>query len=229
MKIKQDEECYALAVFDIFKSKGLTKAFVMSTSLFILQQCSGINIVYYYSQTIFEESGTSLAPEICSIILGVDQFVSSIITSSVIDSVGRKITLIISCIGVAISLVPLGVYEQLKHNNVDVSNMSYIPVVSLTAFIFLYNTGIGPVPWIMLGEIFPPKVQTAATSIISSLNWILSFLVTKYVEFFLHTIGLGNSCWVFSSCCLLFTIVVKLLVIETKQKSLDEIQNMLNA
>ncbi|KAJ8919554.1 hypothetical protein NQ315_002176 [Exocentrus adspersus] len=213
---------------DIFRSKGAVKAFTMAVGLLVFQQFSGINAVYFYSQTIFKETGASLDPDICSIIIGGVQFLSSLVTPLVIDRFGRKKILICSAVGMALSEVPLGVYSFLNDHQIDVKSVSFLPIVMLTLFIVTYNSGFGPVPWIMLGEVFPSKVKTVSTCTVSSVNWLLAFLITKYFNAVIEAFGVGELFWAFSVCCVLAVVFTQFCVVETKGKSLEEIQDVLN-
>ncbi|XP_018564832.1 facilitated trehalose transporter Tret1-2 homolog [Anoplophora glabripennis] len=213
---------------DMFGSKGATKAFIIAVGLLIFQQFSGINAVLFYSQTIFKEVGTTLDPDICSIIVGAVQFLSSLVTPLVIDRYGRKKILICSAVGMALSEVPLGVYSFLNDRQINVQSVSFLPILMMTLFIVSYNSGFGPVPWIMLGEIFPTKVKTISTCTVSSVNWLLAFFITKYFKAVIDALGIGELFWVFAVCCVGSIIFTQLRVVETKGKSLEEIQNILS-
>ncbi|KAJ8980198.1 hypothetical protein NQ317_003763 [Molorchus minor] len=93
---------------DIFRSKGLIKAFVTSVGLLIFQQFSGINVVIFYGQKIFRDIGSNLPPEISTIIVTFVQFLSSFIAPAIGDKLGRKTLLIFSAVGMAISESLLG-------------------------------------------------------------------------------------------------------------------------
>ena len=42
-----------------------------------------------------------------------------------------------------------------------------------------YFLGFGPIPWLMMGEIFPSRIRGAAASISTAFNWACTFIVTK--------------------------------------------------
>ncbi|KAJ8945499.1 hypothetical protein NQ318_017942, partial [Aromia moschata] len=224
-KISEEEQT---SVSDIVKSRGLIKAFTISTFLLIFQQFTGINLVYYYTQIIFQETGSSLAPEVCSIIIGGVQLISSFTTPFIIDRFGRKITLVISAVGMIVTEAILATYIYLNMQGVDVTSVAFIPVLTLTLFIFSYNSGFGPLPWIMLGEVFPSRVKVLASSVVSCISWIVAFLLTKYFQLFV-SFGLAQSFWLFSGCSLAALLFSQFFVVETKGKSLKEIQDILNS
>jgi hypothetical protein len=57
-------------ISDIFKSKGSVKALIITSGLFALQQLAGINVILFYSQSIFDEAKISIEPAIASILVG---------------------------------------------------------------------------------------------------------------------------------------------------------------
>lgn len=58
------------SMLDIFRSKGNTRALIISAGLLAFQQLSGINVILFYNQTIFEKTGSSLNASVASIIVG---------------------------------------------------------------------------------------------------------------------------------------------------------------
>ncbi|KAJ8942448.1 hypothetical protein NQ318_002660 [Aromia moschata] len=214
---------------DIFKSRGLIKAFIISVGLLAFQQFSGINAVLFYAQTIFKEAGTSLEPEICSIILGVVQFAASFVTPLVVERLGRKVLLLVSAAGMIISEAVLGTYGYLKDHDHDVSSISFLPILCIILYIITYNVGYGPLPWTIMGELFPSNVKSAASSVSAAICWFLGFLIAKYFKNISDSIGMGPSFWIFSACCVMSVPFCLLYVIETKGKSLQEIQDILNS
>lgn len=224
MKFK---ECDA-SFFDIFASRSLIRAFVTSVGLLIFQQFSGINVVLFYSQKIFKDVGANLAPEYCTIIIGAVQFLSSFIYPLIGDKWGRKNILTFSAIGMVISSSSLGAYSYLQKHNLNLDNFTWVPLLCLTCFIITYNTGYGPLPWVMLGELFPTRVKSAATSMACFVNWSLAFVITKYFVVMLNYFGLDGYFWISAGCCVAAALFGKLYVIETKGKSLEEIQDELD-
>jgi hypothetical protein len=67
---------------DIFRTRGTMKAFFYSVALTAFQQFSGVTVILYFAQNIFDATGSDIPPEVCSIIVGsVQFFVSHFITA----------------------------------------------------------------------------------------------------------------------------------------------------
>lgn len=223
-----NEEDKTINYKEMFRSKALLKGMISSLGLLIFQQLSGINAIMFYSQTIFEQAGSKLAPHFCSIIIVGVQFVSSFIVSFVVDRFGRKICLLISAIGMIASNAPLALYCYLRTSQINVESFSWIPVLTLTTFIIFFNFGYGPLPWTILSEVFATKYRSFAAAFVSTLCWLVSFLVTKYFSLAVATFGLGNVFLCSTVSCLVAALFSSFYVIETKGKTLNEIQEMLS-
>ncbi|XP_044268849.1 facilitated trehalose transporter Tret1-like isoform X1 [Tribolium madens] len=215
--------------YGIFKTRGTVKAFVYSVVLTISQQFSGVTVILYFTQNIFHEAGSVIPPEVCSIIVGAVQFVVSTISPPFLDKVGKKLLLLIALAGTITCEIVLGVYFYLQKNGDDVSGISWLPILSLVVFIAFYNFGLGSIPWAVMGELLPLNIISKASVVVTSFYWLIGFFLTKYFGSLSHEIGMAGSFWLFGGICVLFELFVYFFMFETKGKSLNEIQAILNA
>ncbi|XP_025831249.1 facilitated trehalose transporter Tret1-like, partial [Agrilus planipennis] len=214
--------------FDIFKSKGATKALIISLSLVAFQQFSGINVILFYSQTIFAATGSTIPPDLSSIVIGATQIVASFITPAVVEKKGKRFLLLISGIGMGIAEGVLGYYFYLKTAGSNVQPIFWLPVACLIVFILAYCSGFGPLPWAVCAELFTSDVKSSASTATASICWLLGFVLTKYFADVSNAIGISNSFYIFALCCFLAALFVYKLLPETSGKSLQEIQDILN-
>ncbi|XP_018320194.1 facilitated trehalose transporter Tret1-like [Agrilus planipennis] len=215
-------------IADVIKNRGLRKALLICLGLVTLQQLSGIQTVLTYVTNIFNASGSSMDSDISSLIVGIVQFATGFTTPVFVDRLGRKMLFLISAVGMVISEVPLGVYFYLEENDHDVSNIGWLPVVSMIAYIITYNFGFGPLPWTVMGEVFPANVKAAASTITASFCWIMGFVVVRFFGNLQDAVGLGMTYWIFSAFCFVAIFFTLFFVIETKGKTFAEIQEILN-
>lgn len=213
--------------FDIFKSKGLTKALMISLALVTFQQFAGINAILFYTQTIFEATGSSIPPEISTIIIGIVQIIGSFLTPIFVEKKGKRFLLLTSAIGMALSELVLGAYFYLKEHNHNVQPIFWLPVVTLIAYMLTYCSGFGPLPWAVMGELFPGNVKSSASTVTASFCWILGFLITKFFANMVDVMGTSGSFWFFAGCCVIAGVFVYKFLPETSGKSLQEIQEIL--
>lgn len=145
-----------------------------------------------------------------------------------VDKLGRRILLLLSIIMMALCLFSLAGYFYMKMDlGMDVNQLGWIPLSSLSVYVIAFSLGFGPIPWMLMGEIFPSQIRGCASSIACLFNWFCVFLITKFFPSFAVQFGIGKVFWFFVICCLVGTLYVYVLVPETKGKSLEEIQDML--
>ncbi|KAJ8977239.1 hypothetical protein NQ317_003814 [Molorchus minor] len=215
--------------FDIFKSRGLKMALFLSVGLVAMQQFSGINIILFYTQDIFTDAGVSLPPEICTIAIGVVQILASAATPVLVDRKGKRFLLLLSAVGMGLSQAVIAYFFYLKDDkHSDISAIGWIPIVSLIVYIVTYCLGFGPLPWAVMGELFPGNIKSVASTVTASGCWVLGFLLTNYFGMVTGLIGKSGSFGIFSVCCVIATVFTYKLVPETSGKSLQEIQDILN-
>jgi len=212
---------------DIVKNSGNRKALIISVGLISFQQLSGINVVLFNSQSIFESTNSTLDPAVATIIIGIVQVVSSGLTPLIADRAGRKSILYVSSIGMAVSLAALGAYFYVQLEVGDTSNILWLPVPTLVIYNVVYCIGFGPLPWAVMGEMFPTNVKSIASSIVASSCWTLGFLITRFYPP-INELGSYYAFWFFAGCCVAAFFFTLFVVMETKGLSLQEIQDRLN-
>ncbi|RZC34873.1 Sugar tr and/or MFS 1 domain containing protein, partial [Asbolus verrucosus] len=219
LKSVQEENDKKGGVKDLIRSKGLRKGLIISVGLITLQQFSGINAVLCYMQTIFEAAGAGLAPEISTIIIGVVQVGISVVTSSIVDRLGRRILLLISLIGSCFSLVALGVYFYLKDHQFNVDAIFWLPVSSLLVYIIAFSIGMGPLPWAVMAELFPSNVKSTASTLTSFACFVGAFIITLFFPFLSLFLGNAQSFWIFAVACVAGILFIYWILPETKGKN----------
>jgi len=156
------------------------------------------------------------------------QVVATFVATIVVDKLGRRILLLASGIVMALSTTAIGVYFFLKDQDEEsVANLGWLPVASLCVFMIMFSIGFGPVPWLMMGELFATDIKGFAGSIAGTTNWVLAFVITKTFKNLTEGLGSGPTFWLFSGLTVLGVFFVFFVVPETKGKSLNEIQQEL--
>nr|XP_003704535.1 PREDICTED: facilitated trehalose transporter Tret1-like [Megachile rotundata]XP_012143272.1 PREDICTED: facilitated trehalose transporter Tret1-like [Megachile rotundata]XP_012143273.1 PREDICTED: facilitated trehalose transporter Tret1-like [Megachile rotundata]XP_012143274.1 PREDICTED: facilitated trehalose transporter Tret1-like [Megachile rotundata]XP_012143275.1 PREDICTED: facilitated trehalose transporter Tret1-like [Megachile rotundata] len=206
------------------KSRSTVKSFIISYGLMFFQQLSGVNVVIFYVSTIFAKSGSDLSPSESSIIVGAIQVIAVFLSTLVVDRLGRKILLLLSAIFMCLTTCALGIYFYLQNNGEDVSAVSWLPLVAVCIFITVFSFGFGPIPWMMVGELFSPEVKGVAASSAALLNSILAFIVTKFYGDLKDAISEGPTFLLFALISAIGSFFVYFIVPETKGKSLIDIQ-----
>lgn len=149
--------------------------------------------------------------------------------STMVDRAGRRILLLLSASIMGLCLAILGLYFALKNRGDDVPNIGWLPLICVAVFIVMFSLGFGPLPWMMMGELFASNVKGAASSIAVCANWTLVFIVTFSFGKLIDWMGEHWTFWLFAIICCIATVFIYFVVPETKGKTLTEIQRILNA
>nr|XP_045595879.1 facilitated trehalose transporter Tret1-like isoform X1 [Procambarus clarkii]XP_045595880.1 facilitated trehalose transporter Tret1-like isoform X1 [Procambarus clarkii]XP_045595881.1 facilitated trehalose transporter Tret1-like isoform X1 [Procambarus clarkii]XP_045595882.1 facilitated trehalose transporter Tret1-like isoform X1 [Procambarus clarkii]XP_045595883.1 facilitated trehalose transporter Tret1-like isoform X1 [Procambarus clarkii]XP_045595884.1 facilitated trehalose transporter T len=202
----------------------ILKPLLITLALMVFQQLSGTNAVIYNLNIIFEDSGSTLSDDMSSIIVGVVQVLATAASTLLIDRAGRKLLLSISAGVMAISIICLGVFFYMKSEDEQWAgtNLGWVPLVCLMVFITAFSIGYGPIPWIMMGELFYPNVKEAAGSLATTINWTCVFIVTFTFEPLQDAIHDYGAYFLFGSISALNFIFCLAFVPETKGKTLQE-------
>lgn len=214
-------------ILSIVKSRAPRKALICSLGLMFFQQFSGINAVIFYTNNIFQSAGSNIDPAIATIIVGVVQTLATYVSSLLIERAGRRILLLQSCVIMGICLAILGVYFKLQAGGVDVSFVGWVPLVCLVLFIISFSMGFGPIPWMMMAELFTGELRGAASGLSVVINWFLVFLVTMCFPLMKAAIGIHTCFWFFGCFMFLCIFFVFFLIPETKGKTVTQIQSIL--
>lgn len=134
------------AIFDLLKRSNL-KPLLISLGLMFFQQLSGINAVIFYTVSIFKDAGSTIDENLCTIIVGVVNFIATFIATILIDRLGRKMLLYISDVAMIITLLTLGTFFYYKNSGHDISNIGWLPLGSFVIFVLGFSLGFGPIPW----------------------------------------------------------------------------------
>ena len=216
-------------VWELVTNKLYRRSMIVITGVKTIQQLSGVAAIEAYTQTIIEESESSISPEISSIIAGAIQFPAAILAGYLVDKLGRKPLMIISSVGCALALTSEGLYFYLQNiAKIDVSCISWLPTTALLLYLVMNPIGIFTLPWILLGELFATNIKGYAVSIASCYGSLLAFLATKFFQPISDGWGMHVTFWIFAGICFLGAIFCYFVQPETKGKTLAEIQQKLN-
>ncbi|EYU29813.1 hypothetical protein ABFS82_10G105700 [Erythranthe guttata] len=191
----------------------------IGSSLFALQQLSGINAVFYFSATVFRRAGVS--SNLANVSVGVANMIGSFIALVLMDKLGRKALLLWSFFGMAVSTV-----IQVLASSLPASGPLgfYLSTSGMLMFVLMFAVGAGPVPGLLLPEIFPSRIRAKALAFCMSVHWVLNFLVGLLFLRLLEQMGPQLLYSIFGGFCLLAVVFIKRNVLETKGKSLHEIE-----
>ncbi|GMX60791.1 arabinose-proton symporter AraE [Paenibacillus elgii] len=200
-------------------SPGLRTALLVGVVLAVLQQVTGINAIMYYAPEIFKEAGAGTnASLVQTILVGLINFLFTILALWLIDKAGRKALLLVGSALMTVSLLVIGIAFH--------SGQTSGPLVLVFILIYVaaFAISLGPVVWVLLSEIFPNRIRGRATAIASMSLWAADYIVSQSFPPMLNTAGPAMTFWIFGVLSLVTFLFTWRVVPETKGKSLEEIE-----
>ncbi|XP_057324348.1 facilitated trehalose transporter Tret1-like [Microplitis mediator] len=214
---------------DLFLSEGNRKALTICFGLQLILQFSGLAAIEAYTQEIVEPSESGLAPGLTVIVLSVCQMVAGLGAAVMVDKLGRRPLLMSTTFCAAIVLMISSAFYVMKIElGYPLKGLGWILDASVILYEFIIALGLNPLPYMMLGELFPTNVKGVAVSMANIWGSLLAFFVSKIFQVVTDTCGMYASFAWFAASCVLGLIFIQWFVPETKGKSLGEIQDELN-
>jgi sugar porter (SP) family MFS transporter len=205
---------------ELLKS-DMRRPLLIGVTLAVLQQVTGINTIMYYGSIIFTEQGgekvTSAALG-ANVVIGVVCLLSTIVSLSVIDRLGRKLLLMVGAAGMGMSLAVLGILFWL-----DASAKGLILGVIL-CYVACFNVGMGSTVWVLMSELFPTRIRGRAMSVATISLWIACLAITLTFLSLVKAFSISGAFWTYAAICALTFLFVWRFTVETKGKTLEEIE-----
>ena len=199
----------------------------------------------FNAANIFGTAGFSNG-KLVSITVGLVQFVGTGLACLIMDKAGRRILLLTTALGMCVSLLALGVYFEIymppaspangglasdtvsllgsASHSEPATTISWLSILSIVLFFLSFALASGPVPWLVMSEIFPLRARGPASSFATLANWTMAFIVTNTFKSMVATLTNQGVYWSYAGLC--FLAFLFLLMPETKGKTLEEIETM---
>ncbi|KAI5116413.1 hypothetical protein M0805_000586 [Coniferiporia weirii] len=219
-----------LGLREAFLGKGNFIRFVIAFVIFLFQQWCGQNSVGYYAPQIFEAIGYEGAKNslLASGIYGVVKVAATaIFVFFLVESLGRKLSLAISALGMGTLFFIIGaILKTHPPSTTPVAGAAPAPAskamaAMLYVYVAFYSMGWGPLPWVYVSDIFPTRTRHYGLALASASQWLWNFVVSKVTPQIIANLG-----WkvfvMFATINIGGMFVFSLLIPETKGKSLEE-------
>jgi len=266
---------------DILKSKYST-IMIIALGIAFFQQITGINAIFYYAPTIFEQAGGSTDSSFLqAIVVGLTNLVFTLVAIWLIDRLGRRPLLIIGTTFMTIALLMAtfafnsATYNfntetldkvkdaEIKSSLSDLNGTSFtsqselfsviesklsddkflsfkrneitnfidinatLVLIAILLYVASFAISLGPVMWTLISEVFPNKIKGIAISVVGFFNSLVSFSVTQIFPWELSNLGPTTTFAIYALLSLFALIFVYKYVIETKGKTLEELEKLL--
>lgn len=206
---------------------------ILGTSLQMMQQWTGINFIFYFGTTFFQELGTISNPFLISLITTLVNVCSTPLSFWIVERFGRRTILIWGALGMLICEFIVGIIgvtagRQSQHNNSAVSAQ----IAFICFYIFFFATTWGPGAWVLIGEIFPLPIRSRGVALSTASNWLWNCIIAVITPYMVGTdpgdANLGSRVFfVWGSLCTCCFVYAYLLIPETKGLSLEQVDRMM--
>ncbi|WDH78853.1 sugar porter family MFS transporter [Microbacterium esteraromaticum] len=205
---------------------GLKPIVWVGILLSVFQQFVGINVIFYYSTTLWRSVGFDESDALTiTVITSVTNIVVTIVAILLVDRVGRRLMLMVGSVGMAVTLGLMAV--AFSFGTVDAAGevalaepWSTIALVSANAFVVFFGATWGPLVWVLLGEMFPNSIRAGALAVAAAAQWVANFFISTTFPAFAE-IGLTFAYGFYAFFALLSFFFVYFKVAETKGRELE--------
>jgi len=200
---------------------GMRKALAIGVIISIFAQVVGIGAVIYYAPIIFMSAGFVDASSgmLATVVVGIINFLGTIVSFVIIDRFGRKPLIYIGHVGMAVSMILVGLFF---HSTRVGPLWVLVPVL---AFVGFYAMSLGPVAWVIVAEIFPTKIRGQAMAISMVVLWLADSTISQTFPWLMEVIA-GKTFYIYAAINVFGFLFAWLVVKETKGKTLEEIEKM---
>jgi sugar porter (SP) family MFS transporter len=204
---------------------GLYGIVWVGLGLSIFQQFVGINVIFYYSNVLWQAVGFDADQSaVYTVITSVINVLTTLIAIALIDKIGRKPLLLIGSSGMAVTLITMSVIfanATLVDGKPNLPGASgVIALIAANLFVVAFGMSWGPVVWVLLGEMFPNRIRAAALGLAAAGQWAANWLITVTFPGLREHLGLAYG--FYGLCAILSGVFVWKWVMETKGVSLED-------
>ena len=207
-------------IADLFKPH-MRKVLLMGIIMAVFQQWCGINVIFNYANDIFKAAGYAVSGILFNlVIVGIINLLFTFVAMGLIDKIGRKVLILWGSLGLAICYTGVGLCFYYNITGVGV-------LLLVLGAIACFAATLGPVMWVLISEIFPNKIRGLAMSISVFALWVANFILSYTFPIMNQGLGAATTFWVYAGINVLGFFYILKYVPETKNKTLEEIEEEL--
>jgi SP family xylose:H+ symportor-like MFS transporter len=202
-------------------SPGIRRLVFIGIGLAVLQQWSGINILFNYAEEVYRSAGYGVNDILFNIVItGAINLIFTLLAMLFVDRIGRRFLMLLGCASVGVVHIALAIVYHM--------HLRGLPILLLTlCAIGCYAMTLAPVTWVLITEIFPNRIRARGVSLAVSALWASSFLLTFSFPALTGAFGQSGAFVLYGVTCLVGWVCVRSLVPETKGRSLEQIEDQI--
>lgn len=192
---------------------------IIGVLLSVFQQFVGINVALYYAPRIFESMGAEKdASMMQTVVMGLVNVVFTVVAILTVDKWGRKPLLMVGSVGMAIGMFAIG-------------TLAFMQIIGMGTLIFIiiytasFMMSWGPICWVLISELFPNKIRGKAVAVAVAAQWAANYFISSTYPAMME-FSSGGTYWFYGAMSVLSLIFVWKMVPETKNKTLEEMEEL---
>lgn len=216
------------SIADLFSRRTLFLPIIWTGILLAMfQQFVGINVIFYYSSSLWKSVGFSTTDSlIITVITSVTNVVTTFLAILTIDRLGRRPLLLMGSVVITISLglMSWAFAGAPIVNGAPVLSgaSSWVALISANVFVFAFGFSWGPVMWVLLGEMFNNRIRALALGLSATVNWLANFVISTTFPVFLESSGPSLAYGLYATAAAISFFFVLFMVRETKGRELED-------
>lgn len=213
--------------FRDFAAPAVWKPFLVLVGFFMLQEASGVYIVLYYAVSFLKSAGSTLDGNVASIAVALLRLMMSVTGSVCIQHMNRRTMAVTSAVLMAASMAACGLYEHAYSSlPVDDRPCSWVPLACILFNVSASMLGMVPLPWMMIGELFPLRVRGIMGGLVPSLGYFFIFVTVKVSPGLMAALDTDQVMWLFAAAAAAAACFVAAFLPETRGKSLLQVEKL---
>lgn len=203
---------------DLFRP-GLRRALVIGIFLAVFNQFIGMNAISYYGPVMFSDLGFAGDTQfLAAASVGGMELVVTVVGMYLIDTFGRKRLM-------EIGTGMMCVFALCISGSYFMGN-SLLTLIFVMAFTISFAFSMGPIPWIVIPELFPTYLRGRATGLCVMCLLFANWIIAQFTPMMIDGLGGGISFAIFAVLDLICLFGIVALVPETMGRTLEEIEHL---
>ncbi|HET6213122.1 MAG TPA: sugar porter family MFS transporter [Micromonosporaceae bacterium] len=205
---------------------GLLPIVWVGILLSVFQQFVGINVIFYYSSTLWHSVGFNEQDSLLiTVITSVTNIVTTLVAIALVDRIGRKPLLLIGAAGMVVTLGLMAwAFSTATGSGDDLTlgpTAGKVALIAANLYVFSFGMSWGPVVWVLLGEMFNNTIRATALAVAAAAQWVANWLISTTFPV-LADVGLSFAYLFYTTFAALALLFVARAVRETKGRELEE-------
>ena len=209
---------------------GLLPIVWVGILLSVFQQFVGINVIFYYSSTLWHAVGFTQNDSLAiTVFTSVTNIVVTLVAIALVDKLGRKPLLVVGSIGMAVTLGTMAYIfgtsplDPTSHQPVLGPTAGHIAIVAANLYVVFFGMSWGPVVWVLLGEMFNNRIRAYALAVAAAAQWVANFIVSQTFPTFAD-LSLGFAYGIYAAMAIASLVFVIWKVKETRGIELEAME-----